>query len=60
MDRPDGTLVIRAPGTSAEAMYVQEATLGDEPLEAAVFSHPALVSGGELVLEMGPEPGEWP
>jgi predicted alpha-1,2-mannosidase len=59
MDRPDGTLVIRAPGTSAAAMYVQDATLSDEPVQAAVFTHADLVSAGEMVLEMGPEPGGW-
>jgi len=59
IDRPDGTLVIRAPNTSAESMYVQDASLGGERLDTAVFTHARLLSAGELVLEMGPDPGMW-
>jgi len=59
IDRPDGTLVIRAPGASWEAPYVQAATLGEEPLTAAVIDHNDLIDAGELVLELGPTPGVW-
>ena len=59
IDRPDGTLVIRAPGASWEAPYVQTATLGEETLTEAVIDHNDLIDAGELVLEMGEIPGAW-
>lgn len=59
IDRPDGTLVIRAPGVSTDARYVQQAWLGEEPLERAVLDHQALIVAGELVLQMGEAPSEW-
>jgi putative alpha-1,2-mannosidase len=58
IDRPDGTLVIRAPGASWEAPYLQSALLGDEPT-GAVIDHADLIDAGELILEMGQTAGAW-
>ena len=54
------TFVVEARGASGENRYVQSATLDGEPLDKPWFYHEALVDGGRLVLEMGPEPNrEW-
>ncbi|TWT78369.1 Glycosyl hydrolase family 92 [Posidoniimonas polymericola] len=37
-------------------VYLQSAVLNGKPLEGPFLSHREIVSGGELVLEMGPEP----
>ena len=49
IDRPDGTLVIRAPGTSAEAVVPTSITLGGVDV-GTVIDHAALIAGGELVF----------
>ncbi len=60
LDRGDGTtLIIRAPGTSDAARYVQAATLGEEVLESSVIDDAELMEGLELVLELGEEPVGW-
>lgn len=50
--------VIEAKNTSAENKYIQSAMLNGKPLNRFWFYHSELVQGGELVLEMGPEPNE--
>lgn len=50
--------VIEAKNTSSENKYIQSATLNGKPLNRFWFYHSELVKGGELVLEMGPEPNE--
>ncbi len=50
--------VIEAKNTSAENKYIQSAVLNGKPLNRFWFYHSELVQGGELVLEMGPEPNE--
>ncbi len=50
--------VIEAKNTSAENKYIQSAMLNGKPLNRFWFYHSELVKGGELVLEMGPEPNE--
>ncbi len=57
---PGGSFVIRAENNSRENRYIQSATLDGQPLNAPWFLHSALVKGGELVLQMGPEPNrDW-
>jgi predicted alpha-1,2-mannosidase len=55
----DETLVIRAPGTSESAMYVQSATLGGDDLATSTVTHQELVDGEELILTMGEAPAGW-
>jgi predicted alpha-1,2-mannosidase len=49
IDRPDGTLVIRAPGVSQEAVVPTSITLGDTVLGSTV-QHDQLVGGDELLF----------
>jgi predicted alpha-1,2-mannosidase len=53
------SLVIEAPGTSADKLYVQSAKLNGKPLERAWLTHEEVVRGGRLVLQMGPKPSGW-
>lgn len=59
IDRAGETLVIRAPGASDAARYVQSATLGAGALSRSVVDHGALIEAGELVLRMGETPVSW-
>jgi len=56
---PGGNLVITVENNSAENMYVQSATLNEEPLAAPFFTHDQIVNGGMLHFVMGPEPAKW-
>ena len=52
--------VIRAKNTSKTNKYIQSATLNGKALNKFWIYHYELVKGGELLLEMGPEPNiEW-
>jgi hypothetical protein len=52
--------VIEAKNTSKENRYIQSATLNGKALNTFWFYHKDLVSGGELILEMGASPNrEW-
>ncbi len=53
-----GTFVIEAKNVSDKNIYIQSATLNGKPLNKAWFYHEELVSGGSLVLKMGPKPNE--
>ena len=53
------SLVIEAPGTSADNLYVQSAKLNGKPLERAWLTHEEVVRGGRLVFQMGPKPSGW-
>ena len=55
---PGGKFVIEARNNSKENIYVQSATLDGKPLEKPWFYHSELVDGGELILELGPEPNK--
>ncbi len=59
IDRPDGTVVIRAPGASWDAPYVQSASIDGEPLDSVTVEHDQLVPAGELLLPLGDTPGAW-
>ena len=51
---------IKAPGASRRNIYVQRATLNGRPLSSFRFPASELLRGGELVVEMGPEPNrQW-
>lgn len=51
---------IRARNASRRNIYVQRATLNGRPLRSFRFPASELLGGGELVLEMGPEPNtQW-
>ncbi|NIP22898.1 MAG: glycoside hydrolase family 92 protein [Phycisphaerae bacterium] len=53
-----GKFVIEAKNNSVENKYIQSATLDGKPLNKPWFYHRQLVDGGELVLQMGPEPNK--
>ncbi len=50
------TFTIRAKNASRRNIYVQSAELNGKPLNRFWFPASELLGGGELVLEMGPEP----
>lgn len=55
IDLPDGTtLVVRAPGVSDDARYVDSADFGGQELELTTFDHAAWIEAQELVLTMRP------
>jgi len=41
---------------SKENYYIQSATLNDQPLNTYWFPHEDFQKGGELILELGPQP----
>lgn len=51
---------IVARNNSPTNFYIQSATLNGKPLQRSWIRHSEIVSGGELVLEMGPRPNrQW-
>jgi len=53
-----GHFVIKAQNNSTQNMYIQSATLNSRSLNKHWFYHQQLVSGGALVLKLGPEPNK--
>ena len=54
------TFVIKAPGVSAQNIYIQSATLNSKPYHQSYLLHRELMEGGELVFLMGPQPNvDW-
>lgn len=54
------TFTIIARHASRKNKYVQSAQLNGKPLESFLFPASKLLQGGELILEMGPEPNrQW-
>ena len=51
-------LVIKTVGNGPEAYYVQGATFNGKPLNEDWLYRKDILAGGELVLEMGPEPSD--
>ncbi|SHJ07967.1 GH92 family glycosyl hydrolase [Pseudozobellia thermophila] len=47
-----------ARNNSKENAYIQSATFNGKPYNLSYIHHDAVVGGGELVLEMGPEPNK--
>ena len=53
IDSGDGqTLVVRAPGVSEEALYIERAVVGGEVVEGGQFTHAEWMRTGELLFEM--------
>ena len=50
------TFVIKAAGVSDRNVYIQSATLNGKPYNKSFLLHDDLMSGGELVFQMGPRP----
>jgi predicted alpha-1,2-mannosidase len=50
------SFVIKAHGVSAKNIYIQSATLNGRPYRKSYLLHSDLMSGGELVFEMGAQP----
>lgn len=56
IDLGDGTVFrIKAINASKENKYIWSAKLNGEELDSPWISHEALINGGELIIEMGPE-----
>jgi predicted alpha-1,2-mannosidase len=53
---PGREFTIRTINNSAANMYIQSATLNGEPLTKPWIYHSDIVGGGELVIELGPQP----
>ena len=56
---PGETFTIATRNNSALNVYIQSAKLNGRPLNQFWFPHPALVGGGALELELGPQPSRW-
>ena len=52
------TFTLRAENNSDINRYVQSATLNGQPFNRSYLWHWEMVDGGELILNMGPEPNE--
>jgi putative alpha-1,2-mannosidase len=50
------TFTITARHNSPNNIYIESATLNGKPLERNYITHEELTAGGELVLDMGPQP----
>jgi len=57
--RPDGDLVIEAPGANFAAKYVQSASLDGAPLDRTWFAESEVADGGTVSFELGVAPSEW-
>ena len=53
-----GKFTIIAHNSSRKNMYVQSAILNGKKLESCIFPASELLKGGDLILEMGPEPNK--
>ncbi|MCA0235775.1 MAG: GH92 family glycosyl hydrolase [Bacteroidetes bacterium] len=53
------TFTLRAPGVSGLQPYIQSVRLNEKQHAASRIFHNDLVSGGELLFEMGLQPGAW-
>jgi putative alpha-1,2-mannosidase len=50
------SLVVEAPGISADAVYVQRVSWNGQPWTRSWIGHGELVKGGRLVFQMGSRP----
>lgn len=55
----DKTFVIEARNNSAENIYIQSVLLNGAPYDKPYISHSDIMSGGNLVFEMGNKPVVW-
>ena len=51
------SFTVKAPGASAERIYVQSVKLNGAPYNKSYITHEQIMSGATLELEMGAEPG---
>jgi predicted alpha-1,2-mannosidase len=57
---PETTFTIIAKNQSSKNIYIQSATLNGKTLNTPFIRHHQIISGGELVFEMGPRPNrDW-
>ncbi len=49
---------IKALNNSTENKYIQSATLNGQPFNRTFINHEEIISGGELIFEMGPNPNK--
>ena len=59
IDVKGGTFVIEVKGNSPENRYIRNIFLNGTELECGYITHDQIVSGGELVIEMGSDPVLW-
>ena len=59
IDVKGGTFTIRAIDNSDTNRYIHNITLDGAPLRKGFITHEEISAGGELVMEMGPEPVLW-
>ena len=60
LNLPNGnTCLITAKNNSAENMYVQSLTINGEAWDKTYLPHRAVVDGGLIEFEMGPQPSTW-
>ncbi len=52
------TFVIKANNVSEKNIYIQSVTLNGNPYTKSFLNHKDIVTGGELVFEMGPKPNK--
>ena len=50
---------IIARNNSDKNIYVQSATLNGKPYESSCIGHDDIMKGGELILEIGPQPSDF-
>jgi predicted alpha-1,2-mannosidase len=56
---PGGDLVLDAPATSKDNLYIDAATLDGEPLTRARLTHDQISAGAVLRFDMSDAPGPW-
>ena len=56
---PGGTFSVEAKNFAPENRYVQAVRLNGQPYDKPYISHEAVMQGGVLEFEMGPEPACW-
>ena len=58
IDVPGGQFRMLAPASSKVNKYIQKAEFNGEPLDTPFITHDQIVSGGTLLLELGPKPNK--
>ncbi len=53
------TFTVRSSGLSDKNIYIQGAQLNGTEYSKSFITHQDIMEGGELLLEMGAEPGDW-
>jgi len=58
IDVPGGQFKVLAPASSKVNKYIQKAELNGKPLDTPFITHEQIVSGGTLLLDLGPKPNK--